>query len=298
MPELPEVETIIRSLWDTLVGRELTQVRHVRADMVEPAAGRFSRDIEGSIVAAPLRRGKNILMGLTGMRTLLVHLGMTGRLTVAPAAAPVLPHTHLVIDLTDAGRPNKRMQLRFVDPRRFGRIRLHDSSDAICADLGPDALTIRAGELLPRLRATRRVIKAALLDQSLIAGLGNIYADESLSEAAIDPRTPADTLSSDDAKRLAQAIRSILRSAIRCGGSSIRDYVDGNGKAGSFQKRHRVYGREALPCRRCGGLIQRIVLGGRSTHFCPKCQSVSCNPSSAQRIAGGSKVCRAAGCRL
>ncbi|MBC8106901.1 MAG: DNA-formamidopyrimidine glycosylase, partial [Anaerolineae bacterium] len=167
-------------------------------------------------------------------------------------------------------------QIRFRDPRRFGGIFWIGNEPAPkFDDLGPEPLTVRVDALRARLTRTRRAIKNALLDQNFIAGLGNIYVDESLFEARIHPLTPANELSDAQARRLSRAIKLTLRRALRHRGSTLRDYVDANGESGAFQKLHRVYGRTNQKCRACKSPIERIVLGGRSTHFCPKCQPVN-----------------------
>jgi formamidopyrimidine-DNA glycosylase len=187
---------------------------------------------------------------------------------VGPCREPVEKHTHLIIRLA---RSND--EIRFRDPRRFGGIfwlgRDVDTSESL---LGPEPLAVRPQALAARLKRTRRAIKSALLDQNLLAGLGNIYVDESLFEARIHPLTPANALHDVQVRRLSRAIKLTLRRAIRHGGSTLRDYVDANGESGAFQILHRVYGRENESCRQCKSPIQRIVLGGRSTHFCARCQ--------------------------
>ena len=189
---------------------------------------------------------------------------MTGQLTVDAIDAPAKRHTHLTIDL-DAAR-----QLRFVDPRRFGGIFWLD--DAAIDTIGPEPLTMRAVTLGRRLATTRRAIKTALLDQRIVAGIGNIYADEALHAAGLHPLTPANALAADDVRGLSRAIKRVLRRAIRAGGSTLRDYVNGRGERGTFQLLHRVYDRADQPCRRCRSAIVRIVVGGRSTCFCAICQ--------------------------
>jgi formamidopyrimidine-DNA glycosylase len=194
---------------------------------------------------------------------------MTGRLMIVTAgddgdeSRP--KHTHLELRL-DTGT------LRFTDPRRFGG--LWWLGAGACADdgMGPEPLAVRPAQLLRRLARTTRAVKSALLDQSVIAGLGNIYVDESLFGAGIHPLTPANQLNIEQVGRLNRSIKTVLRRAIRSRGSSLRDYVDADGVKGSFQSLHNVYDREGKPCRRCKTPIERIVLGGRSTHFCPKCQ--------------------------
>lgn len=269
MPELPEVETVVRTLRPRLCGARIGAVSVAHGGVVRSSPGSLDRLLSDSRIVRVRRRGKRIEMDLDDGRVLRVHLGMTGRLRLEPAGAPAAAHTHVVWHI-DCG--HGRLELRFIDPRRIGGVWLLATETAARDDLGPEACDIGAAALAQRLGRTRRAIKTALLDQSLIAGLGNIYADEALHAAGIDPRTPADRLSSATVARLAKAIRRILRLAIRHGGSTVRDYVDGDGRPGSFQKLHRVYGRAGRPCRRCRATIRRIVLGGRSAHYCPACQ--------------------------
>jgi formamidopyrimidine-DNA glycosylase len=194
-----------------------------------------------------------------------IHLGMTGRLTIEKSSAPTLPHTHLVLTFAS-------YEVRFRDPRRFGGVFWLGRDTAADANMGPEPLQLRPSQLANRLAKTTRAIKNALLDQSVIAGLGNIYVDESLFRAGLHPLVPANELSAADVGRLNRAIKTTLRRALRHRGSTLRDYLDANGEAGAFQKLHAVYDREGKRCRRCKTAIVRIVLGGRSTHFCPRCQ--------------------------
>lgn len=266
MPELPEVETVVRTLSPSLAGRHIVAVELRRDDILQPRGIDLPSLLIGQWVTRIDRRGKKILIRLSGGCTLCIHLGMTGRLTMEQPETKSLPHTHLFVDLSDGG------QMRFRDPRRFGGLWWLPTDEASDENLGPEALQIRTAQLARRLSRTSRAIKTALLDQSLIAGLGNIYADESLFEAGIHPQIAAKDLSPTQIAKLTRAIKLTLRRAIRSGGSSLRDYVDANGDAGAFQRLHRVYDREGQACRKCKMPIKRIVLGGRSTHFCPKCQ--------------------------
>lgn len=264
MPELPEVQTVVDTLSPRLLGRTICSANHVRDDIVRPCGFDLRRALRGRIVTSLSRRGKRIVFGLDDGNRFYIHLGMSGRLTVEPAEAPFRPHTHLIVTLGP-------QQLRLVDPRRFGGVfwlgRDHEGSA-----MGPEPLGLRVHELAARVTRTTRAIKNALLDQTLVAGLGNIYVDEALHAAGIHPLSPADKLSLEDVRRLNRSIKVTLRRAIRHRGSTLRDYVDADGEAGAFQLLHRVYGREGEPCRACKTPIRRIVLGGRSTHFCPRCQ--------------------------
>ncbi len=265
MPELPEVETVVRTLARRITGLRIVRVAHVRADMVEPADFDFAETVTGRVIDDVRRRAKRIVFTLDAGGRFFVHLGMTGQLTIEPADAPQKLHTHLILELSN------RQQLRLVDPRRFGAIVWLGDLDH--ANVGPEPLQLQPARLGKLLHATKRAVKVALLDQTMIAGIGNIYADEALFAAKIHPTTPACALSVEQVRALNRAIKQVLRTAIGAGGSSIRDYVDAEGRRGSFQQRHQVYGREAERCVRCKrATIERIVLGGRSTHFCPLCQ--------------------------
>jgi formamidopyrimidine-DNA glycosylase len=284
MPELPEVETVVRTLSPHLVGQRISAIRHLRSDIVQPGHIDLASLLENRRVTAIERRGKKILIRLDSSATLCIHLGMTGRLTIEASSEPIKPHTHLIADLTNFRSQISNPQLRFVDPRRFGGIWWLCDGEADDTQMGPEPLKIRPNQLAQRLSKTRRAIKTALLDQRLIAGIGNIYADESLFHARIHPTLPGNRLTRDQISRLTSAIKLILRRAINHRGSSLRDYVDADGQAGGFQLLHRVYAREGEPCINCKTPIKRIVLGGRSTHFCPRCQKKI--PSSSGRGSG------------
>ena len=245
------------------------------------AAARQARGLEDRVFLEVHRIGKHIVceLGAPGVRAAkcaedtaaeaqwIVHLGMTGRLLVSRADAPVEPHTHARITLS-SGR-----ELRFVDPRRFGRLEFRDlHRDSGFAAPGAEPLTIGAEDFAALFRGRSLSIKAALLNQTLLAGVGNIYADESLFRAGIRPRRAAGRLSRAELERLRRELVKILRHAIRLGGSSVSDYVDADGERGFFQLEHRVYLRTGEPCLVCGSAIRRIVIGGRGTHFCGKCQ--------------------------
>ncbi len=273
MPELPEVETVVRELRPLLVGRRLGTVRRPTGQSLRrPWLPAWDRALAGQIVWAVTRRGKWIVCALEGEDSLVFHLGMTGRLTVAPAGAPTEPHTHLVIDL-DGGE----QQLRFRDVRRFGSATLVRSAAKLAelfdaAGLGPEPFELARADWARRLAGTTRAVKAVLLDQQVVAGVGNIYADEALFEARVHPARPADRLSAPEAERLRKAVVTVLRRAIDRRGSTIRDYVGGSGQPGGYQDEFRAYGRTGEPCRRCRAEIVRVRLAGRSTHFCPRCQ--------------------------
>ena len=272
MPELPEVETIVRTLRPRGVNAWIVSANLIRGDIVEPAGTNLGELLTGLRVGAIDRRGKRIIVTLEPAGQLVIRLGMTGRLTLHPVAAPPRAHTHLVLQLTPATLGEAGFEIHFCDPRRFGGIRWLTNGEAPDAGLGPEPLTISQGTLEQALSRTGRAIKSALLDQSVIAGLGNIYVDESLFCAGIHPLTPAHSLCADQVRTLRSAIISTLRKAIRHRGSTLRDYVDAAGGKGSFQKLHNVYGKSSHPCPNCADTIQRIVLGGRSTCYCPRCQ--------------------------
>ncbi|MGO9775857.1 MAG: bifunctional DNA-formamidopyrimidine glycosylase/DNA-(apurinic or apyrimidinic site) lyase, partial [Terracidiphilus sp.] len=197
----------------------------------------------------------------------IVHLGMTGKLLVTTPDTPLAPHTHVRLSLA-SGR-----ELRFVDPRRFGRLEFRDlSRSSSFSAAGADPLTVRAREFVALFRHRKLPIKAALLNQKLLSGVGNIYADESLFRAGIRPRRPSGRLTRAELEGLRLALREVLQHAIRLGGSSVSDYVDADGVRGFFQLEHCVYLRSGLPCRRCQRPIRRILLAGRGTHYCPQCQ--------------------------
>jgi len=233
--------------------------------MITPTGFDLTRALQRRAIKDVTRRGKRIVFNLDDGNALFIHLGMTGRLRVEQRSAPIEPHTHLILDI------GNREQLRFRDPRRFGEIRWL-GSEPHDQKMGPEPLSMRASQLADRLSRTTRAIKNALMDQHVVAGLGNIYVDESLFAAGIHPLTTANTLTSEQVKLLTKSIKKVLRKAIRHRGSTLRDYVDAEGGKGAFQRLHSVYDRAKKPCRRCRTPIERIVLGGRSTHFCPNCQ--------------------------
>jgi formamidopyrimidine-DNA glycosylase len=279
MPELPEVQTVVSTLRPMLINRRLATVTLRRNDILCPDGCDFPKHLAGRTFRDIDRRGKRIVFTLDDGNRFYIHLGMSGQLTVTDADAEVRPHTHLEIAIAPAsnvGKRNLRTQvLRFRDPRRFGGIWWLGRDASHEDDMGPEPLTLRPAELHRRLQKTTRAIKSALLDQTLVAGLGNIYVDESLFVAKINPLRRACDLSRDESNRLNRAIKQVLRKAIRFKGSTLRDYRDARGESGGFQIRHNVYDRAGKPCRVCKTPIERIVLGGRSTHFCPKCQKPS-----------------------
>jgi len=267
MPELPEVQTVVNTLAPAVIGQRIARAILARPDILTPRDFPLESHLTGKRIRGVERRAKRIVFTLDDANRFYIHLGMSGRLVLSPGSDDLKPHTHLRIQLEHPAGT----EIRFTDPRRFGGIwwlGQTDESDFI----GPEPLTLRSAELAKRLAATTRAIKNALLDQRLIAGLGNIYVDESLFEAQIHPQTPADELTPAQVSRLNKAIKLTLKRALRHRGSTLRDYRDAAGNPGDFQGLHRVYAQEGKPCKRCKKPIQRIVMGGRSTHFCAKCQ--------------------------
>jgi formamidopyrimidine-DNA glycosylase len=270
MPELPEVETIARGLRASLSGRIITgvTVRWERT-IACPVLDRFKEQILGRRVRSIGRRGKYLVLELD-RGYLLVHLKMSGRLYVVPAGQPLEKHEHTTFDLDD-GR-----QLRFRDVRKFGRVYLVDRPEQVTADLGPEPLAegLTLEEFRRRLASRSGRLKSLLLNQAFLAGLGNIYADEVLFRARLHPQRAASSLTLAEEERLYEAIRHVLHQAIADHGTTLGDggYVDARGRAGDYQERIAVYGRTGEPCLRCQTPIERLVIGGRSSHFCPTCQ--------------------------
>jgi len=271
MPELPEVETIARGLRGSLIGRTIAQVTLHRRSIFR-GNPRELEPLLGATFVAIQRAGKYLVFELRKRNArwqLMVHLGMTGRLIVEDQGDAVLKHTHLMLDLDD-GRA-----LRFSDPRRFGKVALAPAPEfGFAAQLGvaqgAEPLEVSASEFARLFGRRAAPIKNALLNQRLLRGVGNIYADESLHRTGLAPH--ATQVSRPRLERLRLALRAVLEEAIAAGGSSISDYVGSDGAPGLFHLEHRVYGREGEPCPRCRGRIRRIVLAGRSAHYCPRCQ--------------------------
>jgi formamidopyrimidine-DNA glycosylase len=271
---LPEVETIARDLRPRLTGRRIAAASASRLLRCVPATAKaedFPECLIGRKVTGVNRRGKYLLIALDDGRELMVHLGMTGRLVLEPAGKPAAKHTHL--ELRFAGLD---ALLRFNDARRFGRVSLGRRAEleACCGlgKLGIEPLESSAQAIAAALRLRPKRLKGLLLEGTAVAGAGNIYADEALFRARLHPERVASGLSAAEALRLARHLKRVLAEAIRLRGSSVDDYVDGSGAPGSFQERHRVYGRAGRPCRNCGAKIVRLQVAGRSTHICPRCQ--------------------------
>jgi formamidopyrimidine-DNA glycosylase len=268
MPELPEVETVARGLQERLPGSTITGAAILwPRTLARPTPDEFQARIAGRRIESVGRRGKYVVIKLD-RGYLLVHLKMSGRLLIAPAGEPLDPHIRATFDL-DGGR-----QLRFRDARKFGRVYLVDQPEEITAPLGPEPLAgAFSQEEFARLLGRRSGrLKSMLLNQEFLAGVGNIYADEILFVARLNPLRRADSLTKEEQARLYEAIRSVLQRAIDASGTTLpdRNYLDGEGRAGEYLAQ--VYGRAGQPCPVCGTLIERVVIGGRSTHFCPHCQ--------------------------
>jgi formamidopyrimidine-DNA glycosylase len=286
MPELPEVEVTRRQLEPKVLGRRIAQVQCGPPSyfFLTPPK-RLEKSLLGEPVTALERQGKYLLMGLGEGRRLLLHLGMTGQLFIAGASSPRLirrieraapdahaerdPHTHLVIEFED-GEPG----LRFRDVRKFGKVRLlaAGESDSRLEKLGRDALQVDGELLFAESRRRSVPIKTFLLDQGVLAGVGNIYADEALFLAGIRPTRAARRVTREQCAVLALRIRRVLERSIETGGSSISDYIAPDGTDGQFQHERRVYAREGEPCSSCATVIRRTVIGTRSSHYCPSCQ--------------------------
>ncbi len=310
MPELPEVETIARGLASRVTGDVIESVwLGSKPEPLKSSAAEIAATLESRRIAAVRRVGKHIVLDLepdgvaraplrqaqgklspakglnrprgpqsrkksasAGARPTpsnaqptaqwIVHLGMTGRLLICQPEAEIAKHTHAIVKLA-SGR-----ELRFVDPRRFGRLSVAHGFEAG----GSEPLEVQLGEFVSLFRGRETPIKSALLNQRLLRGVGNIYADESLFRAGARPRRRASSLTREDLRRLHRALQEVLREAISLGGSSVSDYVDADGEEGFFQLQHRVYGREGEPCLVCKTAIKRVVIAGRSSHYCPKCQ--------------------------
>jgi formamidopyrimidine-DNA glycosylase len=283
MPELPEVETIARGLAMRVTGDVIESVwLGQKPEPLKSPAAEIAATLEGARIGAVRRMGKHIVFDLERKGTprasgkakaekagaargqWIVHLGMTGRLQVCEPRAEVLKHTHAILKL-GSGR-----ELRFVDPRRFGRLSVASAGNFDAGGVEP--LEVELDRFTALFHGRKGPIKSALLNQKLLRGVGNIYADESLFRAGIRPRRRVNTISREQLRRLFLAVREVLTEAIALGGSSISDYVDADGEEGFFQLQHRVYGREGEPCLVCKTPVKRVVIGGRSSHYCPKCQ--------------------------
>lgn len=280
MPELPEVETIARGLHKRVAGDTIQSIwLGQKPEPLKSSAEEIARVVEHARILRVRRVGKHIVFDLeqTGRRKgravrhgqWVVHLGMTGRMQVTTPDVEIAKHTHAIATLT-SGR-----ELRFVDPRRFGRLVVLSDTSPTSAGFsaqGDEPLDSQAERFIELFRRRNTPIKSALLNQKLLSGVGNIYADESLFRAGIRPRRRAATLTREQLRKLHASLQEVLQEAISLGGSSVSDYVDADGKEGFFQLQHRVYGREGQPCLVCGTPIKRVVISGRSSHYCSHCQ--------------------------
>ncbi len=270
MPELPEVETTVRGLASVLDGARLARVETRRADLRRPFPADLVQVMTGAVVIGLGRRAKYGLIHLDRGRTMIFHLGMSGRWRIEPESLGT--HDHLVIE-TDSGA-----RLALCDPRRFGSVDLVETarigSWPAFAALGPEPLGegLSPSGLEAALAGRKAAVKLMLLDQRIVAGLGNIYVCEALFRAGIDPRKAAGMVSSAALARLATEIKAVIAEAIEAGGSSLRDYARPDGELGYFSKHFDVYDREGQSCSRCGAAVKRFAQGGRSTWYCPKCQ--------------------------
>lgn len=275
MPELPEVETIVRGLTRRVMGWVVASVHLGRSDIVHGHEAPLCAALSGERIVAVGRQGKLIRLGTGRGFTLYVHLGMTGRLTITDRDKAVARHTHLRITFR-----RRQAELRFCDPRRFGGIWLVRTAGGEGGEwfgrrlppAGVDPLQLSTDDMQELLAGRRRGIKSLLLGQRPIAGLGNIYVDEALHRAGIHPLSLAGDLGVEGVRRLHRSVRRVLGEAIAAGGSSISDYRTADDKPGSYQRKHRVYGRAGRPCRKCGRAIERLTVAGRSTFVCPGCQ--------------------------
>jgi formamidopyrimidine-DNA glycosylase len=270
MPELPEVETVVRQIAPGVVGRTIAalDVRWART-LAGGARARVERALVGRRIAAARRRAKWVVLDLDGGGALLVHLRMTGRLTVRAAGAEADPYLRLALHLSG------RARLDFDDVRKFGRVVWCPDPASVLGDLGPEPLdpAFTPADLHAAVASRRRQLKPLLLDQTVVAGLGNIYVDESLHAAGLHPLARSERLTLPEATRLHGAVRAILERAIACQGSSFDTfYRTPRGEAGQYQDEFQVYDRAGEPCRTCGTAIERLVVGQRGTHVCPRCQ--------------------------
>ncbi len=294
MPELPEVETIVRDIRPSLIGKMIHGIvikSSCQRNILKVRAERFYQQTIGGEIVTVLRKGKYIILPLSNNNVIVMHLGMTGRILLrhGPAVSfedmpeSVDKHTHLILEFIDPSDDSlmgiNDVQMHFNDPRTFGKIYLlEDVEDIESLDvpglktLGPDALGISHKEFQGMVQS-KRAVKSILLDQTKIAGVGNIYADEALFEAHVHPTRPGSSLSFEELSKLWFAVKSVLKEGIRFRGSSTSDYFTADGSKGSYQDHHRVYRKTGQKCVDCGSIIQRIVLAQRGTHFCPTCQT-------------------------
>ena len=263
MPELPEVETVANGVHERVHGQRIERVwTSGKPQTFKSPESEIEAVLTGARIERVRRVGKTIVMTVNPPAEFLIHLGMTGRLLVSAAAVELPPHTHAVLSLSGGN------EIRFVDARRFGRLSVASAYDGP----GSEPLTIGEDEFVALFRGRKLAIKAALLNQTLLHGVGNIYADESLFRAGIRPRRQAGRLTRAELLKLRECLVDVLKHAIKLGGSSVSDYVDADGVRGFFQLEHKVYGRAGEDCHDCGAGLKKIVVGGRTTVYCPVCQ--------------------------
>jgi formamidopyrimidine-DNA glycosylase len=268
MPELPEVQTIVSGLKKTILGKN---IKSIFSDSSRVFSGRdFSKELVRGKIVDVKRRGKYIIIDLSNNRAILIHLGMTGNLFYLKKEVPKEKHDHLILRFSDSS------QLRYNDPRKFGKIKRitlpESKSVPEISQLGPEPLEISFKDFADIFQKRKGRIKTSLLNQKILAGLGNIYSDEALFDAKIHPLTKINTLNREKLKSLYHSIKKILKKAIKAGGTSVDNYLNIDAKKGFFQFKLKVYGKEAKLCPRCCAKIKRIKINQRSSHFCPRCQ--------------------------
>ena len=272
MPELPEVETICRGLAQHCVGATVLSAVVHRPGFIRGGSNQ-SRLFNGLTIARIVRHGKQFVLESNCRRIMLFHMGMSGSVTIHPFQSLRAPHVHIHWTLTQNGN---KFELHHKDPRRFGYVYTYDTMSLVrknaWSKLGPDALVISNEELFERLKNRRCAIKAALLNQSIVAGVGNIYADESLFESQIHPFRKAHSITLRELAELTRKLQSILKKSIRGGGSTIQNHADALGRCGTYQEAHQVYGRGGEPCMTCGALLKHALCAQRSTVYCSICQ--------------------------
>ena len=275
MPELPEVETVRRALAPAMEDRQILHAHVGRPDLRWPLPDQLASRLDGRVVGGLQRRGKYVLLPLDQGETMLLHLGMSGSIRIHQAQPPIGNHDHIVLTMGSGMANAAESWIVFNDPRRFGWLDLYRGEvHPMLVDMGPEPLgnSFSADHLVAALAGRKGPIKTALLDQALVAGIGNIYACEALFMAGLSPRRKAGTIRGGRADRLVAAIRSVLASAIEDGGTSLRDHVQPGGEIGYFVQRLTVYGRDGQLCGTCGATIRRIIQSGRSSFYCPDCQ--------------------------
>lgn len=292
MPELPEVETVLRGLRNRALGRRIIGVEVLHSGIIAGDADDFISRVNGRTFAAIQRKGKVLAAELAGAKNsepvyLILRLGMTGQVTIPPLETPLESHTHVRMAF-EGGRE----ELRFRDVRRFGSMRCctREEFETLFKSLGPDAQQASEEEFLRAMRGRRGAIKSWLLNQQGVSGLGNIYADEALFEAGIHPLAQPGHVSAESACRLYRAVQKVLKRAVNLQGTTFRDYIDIEGRPGNYLQRLRVYQKTGESCPRCGTPIRRVVIAGRSSHFCPHCQR---RPRHTARMRGPRKPSRA-----